>query len=145
MSDQISNIYGANPIKESVASINTKNSKKIGIKFPLKFKNGTFLKKSSGTDLIIGALRQLLLTRQGERVMLPDYGTSIWKYLMEPVDQLLLNNIKDEIFNTITKYAKDVIILKIQIFFIENSIRIGLFCKLAYDDSVKFEFTENII
>ncbi len=38
-----------------------------------------------GANEINGAIRMILLTRPGERVMRPEFGCHIWDYLFEPV------------------------------------------------------------
>lgn len=41
---------------------------------------------SSGTEEIEGAMRMILLTAPGERVMRPEFGCRIWDYLFHPLD-----------------------------------------------------------
>lgn len=141
-------LYGVAPSKQIANTIKSKKVKFLGFKFPFgDTDSGEFLMKSSDEDLIRGNLRQLLLTRRGERVMLPKFGTNIHKYLMEPMDQVLFSQIRSEIEESIYKYAKNVIVEKIQIIPLEENtsinggyaIRINLFCRIAEDFATSFE------
>ena len=64
-------------------------------------KKGGFLKKCSDIEVVKSSLIQLLLTAKGERLMLPNYGTNLRKYLMEPLDQATFTSIKKEIQQSI--------------------------------------------
>lgn len=90
--------------------------KLYGFKYPIGTgKDGSFLKKSSDLDLIKGQLKQLLLTNRGERVMLPGYGTNLRRYLMEPLDQATLSQIKREILESFRRYAPNISVTKLQV------------------------------
>ena len=141
------NVYGREAPKASNFLTKSKGDKTYGFKFPFADTNsGLFLKKASDIELIKSNLMQLLLTSRGERVMLPKYGTNLKKYLMEPMDQALLNQIKREISESIYKYASNVNLLKLQVFPLDTSklsggqtILIKLFCSLKENDGVGFE------
>jgi phage baseplate assembly protein W len=63
-----------------------------------------YFNKESGIALYRNNLRQLLLTEKGERIMLPDYGLSLSRYLFEPLDEITYNLIKSDILKTLAKY-----------------------------------------
>ena len=143
-----SSLYGVEPSKQIAHNIKSKRAKFLGFKFPFgDVDSGEFLMKSSDEDLIKGNLRQLLLTKRGERVMLPKFGTNLHKYLMEPMDQVLFSQIRSEIEESIYKYAKNVIVEKIQVIPMEETtyinggyaIRVNLFCRIAEDFATSFE------
>lgn len=144
--------YGIDTPKPA-AFLNKRKSEKIyGFKFPIgDITKGGLLKKSSDLDVIKGALKQLLLTSRGERVMLPNYGTNLRNYLMEPLDQSTLSQIRREIIESITKYATGVKLLKIQVFPMEatnlsggNHLVVKLFCSLREEDAISFEVKVNL-
>lgn len=143
-------LYGREPAKSSVFDITRKGPKPYGIAFPLTTKG--YLKKVSGIELIKNNLRQLLLTNRGERVMLPDFGTNLREYLMEPMDQALFSQIKEEILESIYKYARNVNVTRLQIFpgdtannSMGQGVSIILYCELIEQDSISFEIKVDLI
>jgi hypothetical protein len=80
--------------------------KYINIDFP--FKNspkGFFLNLNSDEQRAIKAdLMHLLLTRKGQRLYNPDFGTNLLQYIFEPNDTTTLTDIKTEVINSVKKY-----------------------------------------
>ena len=140
-------VYGREATKQSLFGTKAKTQKTYGLAFPFgDIEDGTFLKKSSDVQLIKSSLRQLLLTRRGERVMLPNYGTNLKNYLMEPLDQALLSQIKREISESIYKYAPNVNLNLLQVFPLDqasfnggNVLLIKLFCSIKDTENLIFE------
>ena len=64
------------------------NGKFINIAFPFKeSRRGDFVKLNSSDKQAIKAdLMHLILTRRGERLYLPDFGTDLLKYIFEMND-----------------------------------------------------------
>lgn len=148
-----STLYGKGNPKPSSFLAKRKSEKFYGLKFPFgSLSDGGFLKKSSDLDLIKSALRQLLLTNRGERVMLPNYGTNLRKYLMEPLDQATLSQIRREITESFSKYARDINLLKILIIPGDTEtlsgghhLYIKLYCSLKEQEGISFEINVDII
>jgi phage baseplate assembly protein W len=146
------NVYGREPVKQSTFSTKSKSTKNYGLAFPFgNIEDGLFLKKSSDVALVKSSLRQLLLTRRGERVMLPNFGTNLKNYLMEPLDQALLSQIRREISESIYKYAPNVNLNLIQVFPLEqasfnggNVLLIKLYCSIKEDENLAFEVNVEI-
>lgn len=145
-------LYGINPSKIAKQDIlNTKN-KAFGMLFPIGYDpRSGYVSKSSGLNLIKQNLKQLLLTTRGQRVMLPNFGTNLKRYLMEPIDQVLLNQIREEILDTLSAYARNVNVLKLQVIPGEgnspeggHNILINLFCSLREQEEVTFELKVNL-
>lgn len=121
--------------------------KLFGLGFPFVDKDtGGYLRKLSGLALLKANIRQLLQTRKGERVMLPDYGTNLKLYLMEPLDQVLFTQIKKEILNSMLKYIQGVYVTKIDIipgngrtFSGGHHLQINLYCVANMQEQVNFE------
>jgi phage baseplate assembly protein W len=78
----------------------------INITYPFKNSpNGFFLNlNSTDADAIKSDLMHLLLTRKGQRLYNPDFGTNLLKYIFEPEDNMSFEALKDEVTNTIKKY-----------------------------------------
>ena len=64
----------------------------------------TYFGKATGIDLIKNNLKQLIRTEKGERVMLPDYGLSLQKYLFSPLDETTYALLRKDILSNIRKY-----------------------------------------
>lgn len=147
------NFYGTGTPRDPVKLVKSKLNKRFGFNYPLgDIDSGKFLNKSSGLDLVKGHLRQLLLTNRGERVMLPNYGTNLRKYLMEPLDQATLSQIKREILESFRRYAPNVSVSKIQVFpgnsetpNGSNFITVKLYCILLDTEDIAFDIKLDIV
>ncbi len=92
-------------------------SKFININYPFKNSNkGYFLDMNSDDRSAIKAdLMHLILTKKGERLYLPDFGTDLLKFIFEPQDGLTLDNIKSEITTVVKKYLPKLQITQISV------------------------------
>jgi phage baseplate assembly protein W len=57
-----------------------------GISFPMRVDQSGSIAFSSSTASIDSAIRMVLLTAPGERVMRPQFGCRIWDLLFEPIN-----------------------------------------------------------
>lgn len=98
--------------------------KYINIDFP--FKNspkGFFLNLNDNDQRAIKAdLMHLLLTRKGQRLYNPDFGTDLLRYIFEPNDGLTLDAIKEEVTNSVKKYLPNLVINEITVTESEDSV-----------------------
>lgn len=85
-----------------------------------------YFNKSSKDDLIRAQVKQILLTRRGERVMLPSFGVSMDDYLFEPLTGDTANLLAYEIREAINKYATNIEVVKIVSNTVENYKGFGL-------------------
>ena len=97
---------------------NTKiNMKYININYP--FRNsikGFFLDLTeTDNDAIKADLMHLILTRKGQRLYNPQFGTNLMKFIFEPNDELTLNDIKEEITSAVKKYLPKLQISEISV------------------------------
>jgi phage baseplate assembly protein W len=92
------------------------SSKRYGLNYPFIDGSNGYLSKSTGSKLIKSSISQLLKTEKGERVMLPDYGVELKKYLFDPLDIYRFNEIRDQILIAITTWILDVEVVKIGVF-----------------------------
>lgn len=138
-------IYGKELPNRTINNLTSKFKKTIGFKYPIEEdpKKGYF-SKETGINLVRNNLVNLIKTEKGERFMLPNYGCSVTKYLMEPLDEATFAEVKKEIYEAITTYLSKVSISKLQIFEDSgNAVRINLFCTTRDEDSITFETTIN--
>ncbi len=86
------------------------NGKFINIAFPFKESDkGDFLKLNNDDKQAIKAdLMHLILTRKGERLYLPDFGTDLLKFIFEPNDFKTQIDIKVDITETVKKYLPNL-------------------------------------
>jgi phage baseplate assembly protein W len=69
-----------------------------GLDFPLaNGENGFFAQTFTSFDQAKANLRNLLLTKKGERIMQPEFGTGLRRLLFEPIDGQYEEKIKDTI------------------------------------------------
>lgn len=123
------------------------NGKYINIDFPFKDSpQGFFLNLNSDDQRAIKAdLIHLLMTRKGQRLYNPDFGTDLLKYIFEPNDTLTLSDIKDEINTTIKKYLPDLNITTLEVVQSEE-IEYAATIKIAYTVTQGvFEFVDFVV
>lgn len=82
------------------------NGKYININYPFKDSGkGFFLDLNDDENQAIKAdLLHLILTRKGQRLYKPDFGTDLLKFIFEPEDGMTLIGIKEEVTNAVKKY-----------------------------------------
>lgn len=139
-------IYGKVVQRYPKNIINLRLEKETGLSYPIQeLPLRGYFTKSTGLDLLRSNLSQMIRTEPGERFMLPDYGCGLKKYLMEPLDQVLFDEIKNSVYESINKYFEKVSISKLQVFETgDNSIKVELFCQLRTESIVKFNFSVEI-
>ena len=100
------------------------NGKYININYPFKDSHkGFFLDLNSDDRAAIKAdLMHLILTRKGQRLYNPQFGTDLLKFIFEPEDGLTLNDIKTEITTVVKKYLPKLQINEISVTPSEESV-----------------------
>jgi phage baseplate assembly protein W len=85
-------------------------SKYININYPFKdSKKGFFLDLTEQDNQAIKAdLLHLILTRRGQRLYMPDFGTDLLRFIFEPNDALTEEGIKDEIRTVVKKFLPNL-------------------------------------
>jgi phage baseplate assembly protein W len=81
-------------------------TKYININYPFKDSHkGFFLDLNSSDQQAIKAdLLHLVLTRKGQRLYNPDFGTDLMRYIFEPEDGISFEKVKEEITSAVKKY-----------------------------------------
>lgn len=79
-----------------------------GIAFPPRVGEDGTVSWSEGADNIREAIRIILLTERGERVMLPDFGAGLKRYLFEPNTVATRRLIEEEIIQAIKRWEPRV-------------------------------------
>jgi phage baseplate assembly protein W len=93
------------------------NGKFINIVYPFKNSSKGFFLELSTTDsqAIKSDLMHLILTRKGQRLYNPDFGTNILKFIFEPNDDLTFTQIKQEITDVVKRYLPNLQINEISV------------------------------
>lgn len=92
----------------------------IGMSFD--FSNEGFLKKSTRNSLLKGQLQQLINTEPGERVMLPEFGIPLYRYVFAQIDGIVKEEIRETVVKAIQKFVPNAVILDFQVETFENNI-----------------------
>jgi phage baseplate assembly protein W len=86
------------------------NNKYINIEFPFQeSKNGFFLELNQvDTKAVRSDLMHLILTRKGERLYNPEFGTDLLRFIFEPNDSLTYSTMKLDIQSVVKKYLPNL-------------------------------------
>lgn len=108
-------VYGRLTSKQIQKDTEVIDQKVYGFQFPIKDNKRGYFSKQTGIELVKNNLKQLLRTERGERVMLPNYGVSLRKYLFEPLDRITFQSLQTEILTSISNYMPNVDVLKLSV------------------------------
>ena len=89
-----------------------------GITFPFKDSyKGTYLDLTEDPDAEVRSdLIHLILTRKGRRYFLPDFGTRIYEYIFNPLDDLSFSDIEADIRVACETYMPNLLITSIKVY-----------------------------
>lgn len=120
----------------------------IGVDLPLVSDNiNTFKLNYQTLDQIKADLKNLILTNQGERYMLPTYGTTLREVLFELDPDSILSQVRTIITDAVQRWLPIVIITDLQLFQDnknEHKFFIELKYTTQYDQSVIDEINIDI-
>lgn len=121
--------------QKSVKDTETYNDYAIGLSLPLNFDNSTFAQTYETTEQVKSNIRNLLLTRKGERIMQPEFGC--------PLTELVFENITDELETKIEDAITDSIDMWLPYISVEDII-IDISDELRDKNTVKVSLTFRI-
>ena len=111
------NLYGTVQERYNIQPVKSQRRDIFGLNYPLgSSKTGGIFSKNSGINMIKQAVEQLLLTEKGERIMLPNYGCNIRRYLFQPLDEETFSSIREEIETSFSNYIVGARIEKISVY-----------------------------
>lgn len=111
------NVHGSIQDRYNIQLPKSERREIFGLEFPLgSSKAGGYFAKTSGIRMIRDAVQQLLLTERGERVMIPNYGCNLRKYVFQPLDETTFENIRREIETSFYNYIVGATITKLAVF-----------------------------
>jgi phage baseplate assembly protein W len=94
-------------------------AKAINIKFPLVDdveKNILFKQNNVSKDALVSNLLLLLLTEEGERFYMSDYGINLKKYLFQPNDEITQVEVTEELRDRVKQFIPQLTITNVQFF-----------------------------
>lgn len=85
------------------------------------------------TSAIKAALKNIMLTKRTEKLMVPDFGTNIYDSLFEPMDDLTADRIRNEIINVLGQYETRISIrsVKVNQYPYENAYQISVIYRVV--------------
>lgn len=102
------------PIPQTIRVNPLDLQKNIAIGVSLPFNGpGVFNSTFTTKDQIKSNLVNLLLTSTGERVMNPNFGTYLKRFLFEGITDSNLESLKDNLLNSISIYIPDITVTSI--------------------------------
>jgi phage baseplate assembly protein W len=135
--------YGRISSKKNNFDVRSKSTVTKGFSYPTgKSMQGGYFNATRDVELVRNNLKQLISTYKGERVMLPDFGLNLNRYLFEPLDDLLFQEIREDIVLNVSKYMRNIEILKLSIKTSESEygrLNISLFCRIKDSEDPSFE------
>ena len=90
----------------------------MGIKYP--FRTDDFQKffvdaNSNTKDKARSEIMHIVFTPKGQRVRMPEFGTDLIKFIFDPNDGLTWEAVKNEIRESVTRWAKNISLTDIQV------------------------------
>lgn len=121
-------LYGKKPSPTALkGSIEAPQSKTIGLSWPPgNPPDRPYFTKSSSRELLVSQITQFVKTNKGERVMLPDFGTSLRQLLFSPLDSNVAAILADELSEGIAAYIPSIVVKGVRFFQGDNLNGFGL-------------------
>jgi phage baseplate assembly protein W len=115
--------------------------KTYGINFPfLDGENEEFLRLTDVPEREVKSnLIHLLLTKKGSRYYLPEFGTNLYQYIFEPLDDITTKKIEDEIIDAVEKFMPNLKINKVVIIRIDDSLTSS--SELTHQIKINIDYT----
>jgi phage baseplate assembly protein W len=105
-------VIGRKVIKDTESEF---DSVAYGIASPTKRGNVMFEQTFTSLDAAKSNLRNLLLTKRGERVMQPNFGTGLHSLLFEPMDNSFEQKLQEMITNSVNFWLPYITIENIEV------------------------------
>jgi|TARA_R100001143_G_C3328231_1_gene118102 phage baseplate assembly protein W len=141
-------IFGTLPNNATKRDSSSQNKFLMGISYPLAKSrskkvfgdikdvvNVKYFTQAVNKELIVGMLRQLFLTKKGERIMNPSFGLDLKEYIFSPLDLTTFEIMRGEILSQIRIFAPFLEIIRLNIFeanssIADNGLIVKLTCKI---------------
>jgi phage baseplate assembly protein W len=81
-----------------------------GIAWPMQIDPSGSIRLFDATEDIESAMRIILMTAPGERVMRPEFGCTIWELLFEPITSTLLGQIDRAVDEALAQWEPRIVV-----------------------------------
>lgn len=110
--------------------------KYYGIEFPFRYGSNGFYFNLTTTEIseVKSNLLHLLLTKKGERLKKPKFGTNLMDFIFDQFDQQTFNNIKNELYETVQQNLKGVKIDNIILTPIPETVTLDVLISFTFDN-----------
>lgn len=105
-----------------------------GIALPVDKKPGGFFQKQYTRQIIRASILDILKTRKGERVMLPDYGSSLANIVFDPNDQATSIRIRSLVSKDLARWEPRIRVLSVDASFPTGATN-RIFIRVNYEIS----------
>tara|TARA_R110000751_G_scaffold4473_2_gene21962 strand:- start:1430 stop:1870 length:441 start_codon:yes stop_codon:yes gene_type:complete len=106
--------------------IDTEPDVAVGVALPFAGRNSVFQLNYTTEDQAISNLKNLMLTKKGERYMQPQFGWSGWNYLFDNSTPDLLQKLKISVKQDIGIWLPYIIVDKVNLLSEENTVKISV-------------------
>jgi phage baseplate assembly protein W len=125
------------------------NAKKriLGVAFPMMNEGiGGYVAQNENLKSLKDCVIQLIMTGRGARVMRPDYGTDLRASVFEQMTGDMIDALKQQILQTISKYEPRVIVKRIALTpnFERHTLKVELYIT-SKDDLLNGELVEVLV
>ena len=117
-------VYGVPPVNSVTNRILSLPHKSIAGLTPVPGNNSdnSYFGVVTGRDRVIAGLHTLFNTGGGERLMMPEFGLELESYLFEPLDSVIVGEIKDSIMGQIiTFFGEEIEVVSLDVGLTENT------------------------
>ena len=91
------------------------------------------LEPKSDEDILKSSVQWIVLTRLGERVMLPEFGSSLFDALFEPNDSTTAIDITRSVRSAVNRWDDRIIIEDVSVESVENKMEVKIMYKNSKD------------
>lgn len=110
-------VLGTVPANATLVDVKQKGyNKRFGFKYPIQLTNKGYFVKSAGVESIKSAIKQLIKTEPGERLMLPRFGVPLTSFLFMPLDEEMFGLMKEQILFAMNEYLPMVKVQKLGVY-----------------------------
>jgi uncharacterized protein len=118
----------------------------LGVAFPMRNGVGGYLAQNENLRSLRDGIIQLIMTTRGARVMRPDFGTDLRASVFEPLDTEMIDVLRTQIIQTISKYEPRVIVKRVSLIpdYEQHTLKVELYIT-SKDDLLTGELIEVLV
>lgn len=109
------------------------SQKYIGVVLPVRLgQSGMFDQSTSIIQQVRSNLKNLILTKKGERVGQPELGCDIWKILFDPISEDTLDLARDSVISAVDRWLPFIEITDFEISSTETQNMVSIKCRYRF-------------